>query len=737
MTAIVGNNINVTFTDQSNLTNPAGPVYGPQSFVIGNADTTVIPDVNTLTLAVDAASGGGESNNSFTFASNTITAGNGVDTLYGTMYSLVIEVSGAGPFNGVTLKASTFTFDSNTITAGNGNGDALYGTMHNFTISAAPQVPSGGGGIIGLFFGDSTPSTYTFDGNTLTVGNGNNDLLFGAIQTFAIDVSTTGVFGSIGGSGVANVVTFDANHLVAGNGAGDKLYGTMQFMDFTYESQGGITSAVGVNGTVNTFDFKGNTLTAGNGAGDSLYGTLESFDNEFLPIGSFGNFLGTNDNPSVANIFTFGSNTLKVGNGNNDSLYGSMHDFTLNETNGSTIVDNELVSLGNTLIAGNGADSLYGSMQSFNVTVLDSTFGVFNTTIFPSLPTGNEISLGGNSLSAGSGADHLYGTMQFLDLSVVGAGDLTSTIADVLNGSGLTTTIGGTGSTGGNTFTFGGNDLHAGSGVDALYGSVEDMTLACSGRLNEIGGIGGGFNSFTFGDNTVIAGNGNGDQLYGTMHDLTLSATNAGTVGDVIGSGGLNYNLIQFGNNTVTAGNGVGDLLVGSMHDLIINNDGALVNGIASTIAGNIINFGTNVLNAGSGGDTLIGELNHIDLFGSATIDDFLANNTVNPGMNTFNLGKGVDTVVLDPAIDMGTNVINNWQTQDVLQFNNVIGDFSTVESMINSIASDGHGGTKLTFNAVDAHPDGGTIDFTNVAYHGETINAWLAAHVPNHVVHP
>jgi hypothetical protein len=224
-----------------------------------------------------------------------------------------------------------------------------------------------------------------------------------------------------------------------------------------------------------------------------------------------------------------------------------------------------------------------------------------------------------------------------------------------------------------------------------------------------------------------------------TLHDITL---------DVEGVGNVTSNLISFGNNTITAtGNGT-DTLYAAMHDLVLTMDSVSFVGNPPELYGNTITFGTNVVNAGISNVTLVGELNHIDLpdlgeasfgvFNLETTDLFLNNNTSNPGQNTFNLhgyhpvlataasGKGVDTLVFDPAIEIGQNIVNHFNSAtDGLQFNNVAPtgtemapSLADLENLIQNMTNDGHGGTLLTFKAVMNQAGArGAIDFVNNSF--------------------
>lgn len=736
--------------------------------------------------------------NLFVFNSNNLLVGSGNnDQLYGSLQ----EISFTDSFVGADDPGlNTFIFGTkvgniivgNTLTAGNGNGDMLFGTMQDF-VSDNSQLNADGG---------STPTVpsgniFSFGDNTLQAGNGNNDVLYGTMSDLLISIDD-GIVGGVpdfddtlpcGG----NSFSFGSNKLSAGNGIGDQLYGTIKEFNLSATDfgliggAGGIIDSVFSNGYFepggyNTFSFGNNQLTADNGFNDQLFGTMEDFTLSASGPSLIGGQAGGD------NTFTFGNNTLVAGNGNTDMLYGALQTMTFTASSDAATTSviggasqqgfisggENILTFGNdTLTVGNGiGDVLYGTMQDLSLNApMNAVIGGYFGDIGAISPSENSFDFGKNGLTVGNGADILFGTLETINLAAVGPGDtlLTAfappfvTTADetanqIAQADGVSSAIGGI-SGGDNSFTFGDNTLTAGNGNDTLYGDMQDLGMEVSGLLNVIGGIGDGFNSFNFGKNTLTAGNGN-DVLFGTLDDITLSATNSSFIGNG-GGGGNNFNSIIFGNNIITAGNG-NDTLYANMHDLILELDNTVGNnGIISNIDGNIIQFGTSVINAGNGNDTLVGELYHIDLptqilnplydpsdpsnvpqylTNVETIAAFLNQNIINPGQTTFNLGNGTDTLVFDVGIDMGKNIVNNFNAaKDILEFTNASGsNLSNVQSDVKSIASDGNGGTLVTFYAAQGdsvHGNGGTIDFTNIHYTGQTQLSDLVNHQAAHIV--
>jgi hypothetical protein len=694
--ATIYNNTPVTVTTSNN---PA-VTYGPFSITVGNKNTIIQPDLGTLTLLADGSTADSiVSGNDFTFLSNKITAGNGTNTIYGTMYELdIIAINGVSnsddSLSSGLISDNSLTFYGNKIAVGNGSNDTVYGTMRELNMSVMNL-----GGIGGNVGGDVK---LTFYGNSLSVGNGASDQLYGAVGDFNLVLNNRGFVGALYGGSTS--LSFGSNSLTSGNGAGDHLYGTFGDVNLTMSLDSFLGGFKDSGSSVFSLKTASNTLNVGNGAFDMLYGTMETLkvaSSDSSTLGVYGN----PDNPNydgANNVFQFGTEV-------SPSVY-----------------------IGSTLIAGNGTDAqLYGTLSQMMLSVFADA-SPYGGTIGDYDGAPNLFFFGKNTLIAGNGAnDKLYGTLSNISLSASGEYGL---IGGAFSSDPQT-------NNGGNEFNFGGNNLIAGNGANALYGTMEDLTLSAvgpndgQGSWTFVGGLDGGFNAFTFGNNIVTAGNGKGDVLYGSMRDVHLSAATGGAVGnyDPLDTSGASYNLIQFGNNTVTAGNGKGDILYADMRNLSINID----NGYGSLIDGNIIQFGTSVLNAGNGGDTMVGQLNHIDVAGE-TLAQFLSQNTFIAGHTTFNTGNGADTLVFDVAINMGTNIVNHFNvSQDILKFNNATGTATNtnivgaLDSASNvQISSDGVHGTMVTFLA-----NGGSIDFTDVTYTGQSHLSDLVNNQTSHLV--
>lgn len=552
------------------------------TLIAGNGKNTVNVNSN-FTLAVDGLAGPTNVINPIFTAANAQFTG--------------LPVYDDGSTLPLSLYGETYSWGPVSMTLGNGT-NVVYGDLDTFSLisSNADYVSSSvdpiTGGYTGIEDGVITDETFNFAASTISLGSGNNDIIYGNLHTLILNAQQ----GTLGPQ-------FYNGGEIGGIGSGQNL-----------------------------FSFASNTLSERNGNNDAIYGNVGDIALLANPGGNIGSFGWLGDTPpGGGNYFSFGTmvdghligNILSVGNGNNDSLYGTAHDLNL-------------LAHGSAGIGGLG----------------DGSSG------------GNTFAFGDNNLHAGNdNNDQLYGTLH----DVVNIGD------NALGAPTIGSFFGGHADN-----IFGNNMLMVGSGNnDVLYGTMHNLSFqASNGAI--LGGIGTGYYSFLFGNNILVAGNGTNDTLYGTLQDISMVAighdsadpTHYTTIGGVFGDAG---NKFIFGDNVLTAGKG-NDTLFGSMHDLQISHD------TEGSLQSNIIQFGTNVLNAGTGNNTLVGQLNNIDFFeipagmigatsanvaSLANFDGFLANNTIISGMNTFNLhggvlgGSGVDTLVFDPAIDIGINIMN------------------------------------------------------------------------------
>jgi hypothetical protein len=470
---------------------------------VGNGDATVYGTM--LDLDLEAKDGGQIINCTFNYGglirNNTITMGNGNDTVFGTLHDINLLALKTHPDDPLTgIMGNNFNLGGNIITAGNGT-DIVYGTMHDLNISsinasdAPPNTEIGGtGGVFGQPYGN----TFTFGDNSLTVGNGNHDTLFGTLH--AVNILVEGGYSNVGSGndGGFNIFHFGNNELKAGNGIGDVLYGTMESLNIDVLSGAAYGSYGGLGDNYNSLVCGNNTLIVGNGAGDQLFGSMGDMtlhtDGGHNPYSAIAGFFGS------YNIFEFGDNTLIAGSGAGDQLFGNLRDLTLLAENisadpvggfsyiGGEDGHNDFIFGNNSLVAGNGnGDILYGSMRDFYVTGL--TGGSFGN---PDYATYNLIQFGDNSLTAGSGkGDMLFGNLHNLVLTYDGM------YSDV-NVWGL--------SIAGFIFHFGNNVLNSGGGNDVLAGQLNDILIGAGSTpsltledFNAKNTIIGGHNTFNLG----------------------------------------------------------------------------------------------------------------------------------------------------------------------------------------------------------------------------------------------
>lgn len=299
-------------------------------------------------------------------------------------------------------------------------------------------------------------------------------------------------------------------------------------------------------------------------------------------------------------------------------ILGNTSDLTLSSSSG--IYPYPPVSY---TISGSASAIVYGDLH--NLTLSDSLGNV----------TGNSFNFGATTLNAGDNNNVIYGNLNNLTLSATNG----HTIAGV------------------NAFTFVGNSLSVGGGSNVIYGNLYSFTTIATNN-SWIGGTNVVTNSFTFGNNNITTNDGSSANVvvYGNMHDLTLSATGGGTIGNYYGNGNIT-NVYSFGSNTINVGSG-DDVLYGSVGTISLT-VGAVTDTNPSTIANDSFRFGGtlgNNLTAGGGSNLLYGDAAALSINvigGSPTATNWsseFAYNTFTFAGNTLNAGlspsTGVETLI-------------------------------------------------------------------------------------------
>lgn len=723
---------------------------------------------------------------------NTITAGNGVNTVYGDMRNYTITVGGASAINvqdpnhlteaSFTSSPNTqaftgiqnlnFTVGGNHITLGNGV-NTVYGDMQNLTISTLSNTAIGfntfASGSVGdtmSFFinnfdlgataGGLPPyvvqplfNNYTFHGNTITVGNGVN-LIYGHLQNMTFShmgntVASTGPFPQMTGFDASTIPSLglDPSPAVLGAVAFSSVNNTNFVMEAVL-----ITAGVGSNTIFG--DFQNLTdLNHGGTATGVFPPTFSPYSTPYSPG------LGPTDYATLGdNTFIIGANFIKAGlNGSGvNVVYGNLQDINFNN------------------VAGVGNQPSNEDAAQFQLRfVLGGTGSIDDQGNFNTDVSGNKISVGG-------GVNTIYGNMRDMNFSDTGG------VEDAHNASSITLfTTGFSPFTTTNQdnleFFMGFNTILAGNGVNTVYGSMRDMNFLASGGLLENVPIFGtdtmslsaastGANSIISVSNNIIT-TGNGTNLiYGSLHDLSYTS---------IAGNGLNidpegFALLQtvvavtdvfMGQNFITTGTGV-NTIFGDFHNISLSASGGLnpenlANGSSGSALVLLDNFstGNNIINAGLAGssiNTIYGDGGNVTYSVAAGVASMglaaynsIRFNDLSMGHNQIMTGNGLSTVYGDVqnivwsatgghADGLGSNAEAFFRSNSVEMGGNSV----TVGSGNDVIYGDGqgisisaHGGTVTNGGVLDL-PDLGLLATTNASAHMINMNITIDGNTIN-----
>jgi hypothetical protein len=229
--------------------------------------------------------------------------------------------------------------------------------------------------------------------------------------------------------------------------------------------------------------------------------------------------------------------------------------------------------------------------------------------------------------------------------------------------------------------------------------------VVTAGAGNDTVTGGGGNNNVTLGDgsdtvtlggyyNVVTAGNG--------KNAISAGAGNA----TIVAGNGANTITLAGWNNSVTLGGGTNVVNGGQGNAIIVAGGGANNISLAGWNNSVTLGAGENIVKGGQGNDT-------ITLTGGAATLQLGGNN------ETAILGGGVNATIFDTgsnlriAVDTssGTSVVNGF-AQDrngYIELRNGAGGYTSVNSILAALKSDGHGGTLLTLGTT------GSIDIAGV----------------------
>jgi hypothetical protein len=442
-----GDGNNIVYGDARNLLLQAEKGY--------SLDGQTVPSTITGTNPIGPLTSTG--NNTFTFALDTITLGNGNNTVYGDVADISILAPGGKVDPSETLNFSmttrnnslAFTFAGDQITVGDGN-NIIYGDFANWVMAA-----NGGdtyGKISPIILTDTNGAiqaiSSTMVGDLIKLGDGNNTVYADGKSLLLDSVSGQGFGGSLPLSIITGLTyTFGNDTVQASVGktaaGANIIYGDLQDLTFQALGELAINSLNGVSAQirVNTISLGADTITLGDG-GNTVYGDLKHLS--FIAIA------GMNEDPGPgvsrisirSNTTNFGDDTITSGDGN-DMLVGDAADVLL-------------------LAQGGHAVDVSSSAT------LDIRLGVKNIFQF-----------GKDVINAGDGDDTIVGDVETLTLHAKGG---------TVTGEGLAAD----GIVKDTLLTFGEDKLFGGAGDDTIYGDLETLT-----HIQELG----------LGGNAVVVGN--------------------------------------------------------------------------------------------------------------------------------------------------------------------------------------------------------------------------------------
>ncbi len=717
---------------------------------------------------------------------NTITAGNGVNTVYGDMRDLTLTAGGATGISDPTfatspnttaitqIQDSSFTFGNNHITLGNGV-NTVYGDMRNLSFLATPStaigfnvfVASGAGdaattelireALEGDPFDPALPAnpphfnTFTFNSNTILVGNGVN-VIYGHLQTLNASVLAGGLaispgeFFNFPGSGYDSSTTYPG-YAAAGY---DIVAGAWQDAE-------AMPSAIFLMG--------GNIITAGVG-NNTIYGDFQNFvatgkgglaigNPTGVPLNSVNIDYPIQSNlPSLNDTLTLEGNTIKVGlNGSGiNTVYGNMQDWmftggpehNIAATSAGGFATGAFSTFnvgGNKILTGNGSNTVFGTMRDINC-IMDAGLmdganqlavnqafidagGMTRATVNMLDSSGN-----GNTISVGNGVNLVYGDMRdisFTDIAATGINLLPLSTQDGLS------------RTESDRFTMGHNTISTGFGTNIIYGDFHDLHASALGGTNSsttlLGNIGGGVfiagDRYSMGHNTISAGmtGVSNNTIYGDVHDVLLSVIGGNASAGECAFNQLFSNRYTMGSNNITTGNG-SSTIYGDAQLLSWSVQGGNANGPGSYAEGQVFSeravLGGNIIHVlGGGSDTLYGDAQTISL-------SVHGGTVTNGGTFVFVIPPSItglpDPFTVDNLTDASAHMIN---TTITLQGNSIYGGsggdiiYSSLQNL-NFSAVDGKvlsgvgGNVSASFSGDLNFTDGGL--FGNVPDTGSTI---------------
>ena len=735
------------------------------NFMAGGNDISMGSGINTVfgTLRdIHISVTGGESNDGEAYANlmenntidltgggvgNAISAGNGLNTIYGNMRDFTMTVGNNSASDGSLsmnqIDGNTFEMGGNTITLGNGN-NVVYGVMDtlNFEILGSSalgtdSITIASIGPAGTAFGllDEIPeltdtelaNLFNMAGNTITVGKGTN-IIYGDLKTY-----NASVVGGIADGDSAETADSMDNYDSSGNPTGgvvmgsntitaDKgtntIYGNIGEINLSTGGQNAIgEEAAGGHSVGALFIAETNVIVAEKGT-NTIYGNMG--DVNLIGMGAqltSGNFATTGSEAFFEGIFS-GNQITSLGG--KSTIFGSLHDINVTTVSGNGADGNQFSqgfagfyfqNEGNTILAGKGENEIYGSVHDVNLT---ATGGVNASPKSSSsaITAGNGLFMGQNEITVLGGDSIVAGNMNDLSINVEG-GEAYDGFQTVNN---IRATF----------FDFGKNTITTGKGDDVIYGDLRSMSYSVTGGHAE----GEDSAALTFsrsdfidmGGNLIHAGAGD-DWVFGNAQSMSftlqggtvtngagvdqhLTAASAVMIRQTISMRGESINFEpdpdSFNGNRIYGEDG-NDHLFGNLQTLSFSaTDGVVTDGGIGDVSArfhsdilfptgnpqrefssNIITFGDDYIFGGKGDDVIYGDVQYV--IGEAT---FLYD--PNPLDNISNkIIYGND--ILEGG--KGDDYLNGNGGEDIASYENDASAVDiTLDSMNTIVVTDGYG---------------------------------------------
>jgi hypothetical protein len=533
---------------------------------------------------------------------NTLTAGNGQNTIYGNVHDLnllaavtgqalggqnysfftVVNALTGADVEGVILNLEV-DMGHNTIKTGNGN-NSIYGDIYSLNVNAigagiAPTNTSAG--IPGSTGSSITQANLGFVGdapviqagyNSISVANGSNTI---AGDSHDITLKATGGYDAtfnneFNGAGIGFVRIFDGHNTISVNGSGTNIIAGSTF-NLLLEAVGGVAdNGRGAGASVfssrtnpNGIDLTANSITVKGQTNDTIYGSAQHVTLEAIAGTVLSN--GYSVSPSGDNL---------------DPLTG-LHNTNTSSANAS--VSQYRIFLGNNAIdtsQNTGKVTIFGDTQDLNFIAQGGTVNGSGG-YAEAFITNNKVTMGGDTIKGGSGQTVIWANAQEVNIDVTQGHNNATTQAHGL-------AIASTGP-GAPLLT---DNSYFGTTLDPIYDVSQHKfgQFFQNNGVNEFARLGSG-NVLTFKGDTIQAGS--GDTI---IHSHVGSFDNLSpflnTLGYMDGSNPYslgNNNMLVFGNDVMTGGSGHDTFAFDLMN--IGNNGNAFVMQGSSTGHNEIKNF--------------------------------------------------------------------------------------------------------------------------------------------------